>query len=274
MPKISACIVAYCDYDEVCSAVRSVLANTPGDDFALYVVDNASPDGCGPRLAQTDFGDVRVQVICLPKNLGFGKGHNSIMDRLTSDVHFILNPDVIIHDDILPQMAQWLLDHPGVVMATPQLYFPDGRIQNLPRRKPTPWLLLARQLAPRFGGVMQKADEHYTMQDEDLTIPRPIEFCTGSFAAIRTDVFKTIGGFDPEYFMYCLLYTSDAADDKARVDLGGRRIIKKKKKKKHFKAILKPYNAFWNNFNIRMPQCYPKTLRRLKTALKCKVYIS
>ena len=123
MPKISACIVAYCDYDEVCAAVRSVLANTPGDDFALYVVDNASPDGCGPRLAQTDFGDARVQVICLPKNLGFGKGHNSIMDRLTSDVHFILNPDVIIHNDILPQMAQWLLDHPGVVMATPQLYF-------------------------------------------------------------------------------------------------------------------------------------------------------
>ena len=28
--------------------------------------------------------------------------------------------------------------------------------------------------------------------------------------------------------MICLLYTSDAADDKARVDLGGRRIIKKK----------------------------------------------
>src|SRR5665254_28925 len=30
----------------------------------------------------------------------------------------------------------------------------------------------------------------------------------------------------------CLLYTSDAADDLTRVDLGGRRIIKKKKKKK------------------------------------------
>ena len=25
MPKISACIVAYCDYDEVCAAVRSIL---------------------------------------------------------------------------------------------------------------------------------------------------------------------------------------------------------------------------------------------------------
>src|SRR5665811_1653270 len=32
-------------------------------------------------------------------------------------------------------------------------------------------------------------------------------------------------------FQHCLLYTSDAADDLTRVDLGGRRIIKKKKKK-------------------------------------------
>ena len=31
----------------------------------------------------------------------------------------------------------------------------------------------------------------------------------------------------------CLLYTSDAADERSSVDLGGRRIIKKKKKQKH-----------------------------------------
>ena len=32
--------------------------------------------------------------------------------------------------------------------------------------------------------------------------------------------------------MSCLLYTSDAADERSSVDLGGRRIIKKKKKEK------------------------------------------
>src|SRR5678815_154696 len=32
----------------------------------------------------------------------------------------------------------------------------------------------------------------------------------------------------------CLLYTSDAADERSSVDLGGRRIIKKKKKKIFF----------------------------------------
>ena len=33
------------------------------------------------------------------------------------------------------------------------------------------------------------------------------------------------------YFGICLLYTSDAADERSSVDLGGRRIIKKKNKK-------------------------------------------
>ena len=207
--ELSACIVVYNGAGEAIRAAQTVLDCTRRYPLTLYLVDNASPDGSGQQLtAAAKDGTLRtvpgqtVQVLCRLENGGFGTGHNTVLSLLHSRVHFILNPDVIIHDDILPQMAQWLLDHPGVVMATPQLYFPDGRIQNLPRRKPTPWLLLARQLAPRFGGVMQKADEHYTMQDEDLTIPRPIEFCTGSFAAIRTDVFKTIGGFDPEYFMY------------------------------------------------------------------------
>src|SRR5665213_2203134 len=36
--------------------------------------------------------------------------------------------------------------------------------------------------------------------------------------------------FDHNLLWFCLLYTSDAADDLLCVDLGGRRIIKKKKK--------------------------------------------
>ena len=46
----------------------------------------------------------------------------------------------------------------------------------------------------------------------------------------------------------CLLYTSDAADERSSVDLGGRRIIKKKKREKierimntHIQQIRKRY---------------------------------
>ena len=34
----------------------------------------------------------------------------------------------------------------------------------------------------------------------------------------------------------CLLYTSDAADERSSVDLGGRRIIKKKKNDKNYRV--------------------------------------
>src|SRR5665811_2386669 len=47
------------------------------------------------------------------------------------------------------------------------------------------------------------------------------EGCEGGFF-MRVDEGTWMG--------HCLLYTSDAADDLTRVDLGGRRIIKKKKR--------------------------------------------
>ena len=40
-------------------------------------------------------------------------------------------------------------------------------------------------------------------------------------------------GFANENNQICLLYTSDAADERSSVDLGGRRIIKKKNKTQH-----------------------------------------
>ena len=42
--------------------------------------------------------------------------------------------------------------------------------------------------------------------------------------------FTVFGDFYSLWYYYCLLYTSDAADERSSVDLGGRRIIKKKKK--------------------------------------------
>ena len=40
---------------------------------------------------------------------------------------------------------------------------------------------------------------------------------------------ESVRMFTKEELINCLLYTSDAADERSSVDLGGRRIIKKKK---------------------------------------------
>ena len=55
-----------------------------------------------------------------------------------------------------------------------------------------------------------------------------------SFVCIASD--ETVKVLQSDTFTKyesCLLYTSDAADERSSVDLGGRRIIKKKKKTKH-----------------------------------------
>ena len=50
---------------------------------------------------------------------------------------------------------------------------------------------------------------------------------TGEMFGQRSGVLNL--GVEGVMLMGCLLYTSDAADERSSVDLGGRRIIKKKK---------------------------------------------
>ena len=47
-------------------------------------------------------------------------------------------------------------------------------------------------------------------------------------AEFPADAGRRAGAVEPAHRHACLLYTSDAADERSSVDLGGRRILKKK----------------------------------------------
>ena len=205
--KLSACIVVYNGCDEALRAAQTVLEYTRRHPLTLYLVDNASPDGSGPRLEQavregllsTRPGQ-QVEVRCRAANGGFGTGHNTILPELTSDYHFILNPDIQLTADTLSDLADWMAENPDAVMARPSLIFPDGRPQRLPLRRCALRPMVYRQLP--FLHFLEKYNEQYLMADRDLSRPTEIEFCTGSFSAVRTAEFRAVGGFDEHYFMY------------------------------------------------------------------------
>ena len=117
MAEISASIVSYGGYEEVVQAAASILRYT-SQPVDLYIIDNASPDGTGKKLERTRF-EKPVTVICLSENVGFGKGHNTVLPRLKSKYHFVLNPDILVEEDTLTGMCAWMDEHPDVVMATP-----------------------------------------------------------------------------------------------------------------------------------------------------------
>lgn len=196
--KASACIVVYNGGEEAAGAARSLLRHTRDVELSLTLVDNASPDGSGAWLEQQDFGP-QARVMRLAQNVGFGKGHNAVLPELASEYHFVVNPDITLDDDAISQLCAWMDAHPDVVMATPQLRFPDGTEQYTAKRRPTFLALLARQLPLPF---LKGIETHYLMRDEDLTKPQEIDFCTGCFFVMRTEVFRKMGGFDESYFMY------------------------------------------------------------------------
>ena len=99
-----------------------------------------------------------------------------------------------------PHLADWMAAHPDAVMARPGLCFPDGRPQSLPLRRCALRPMVYRQLP--FLKFWEKYNRAYLMEGEDLSAPVEIEFCTGSFSAVRTAEFKAVGGFDEHYFMY------------------------------------------------------------------------
>ena len=193
---ITGCIVTYNNIATIDNALSSLLKCTAAS-FELFVVDNGSTDGTLEHIAENY---PQVTIVKTGKNIGFGAGHNFILDRLNSEYHAIINPDIIVRDDVLSKMAEYLDQNPEIGMLSPEIRFPDGRLQILGKKNPSlPYLVSSRL---RGSGEPGEKLREYAMLDCDLSKPLSIENATGCFMFIRTSLFKEIGGFDNRYFMY------------------------------------------------------------------------
>ena len=198
MRPVSASIVMYNGASEVLDCIESLQKAAAANSPQLFVIDNASPDGSFETLARQPLPDF-VTLLPQQQNRGFGAGHNAVLPLLNSRYHAVVNPDILFTEDVFTPMAAYMDEHPDVAVTIPRLVFPNGSPQYVAKRRPAFLPLLARQLPLPF---LKKYERHYLMLDEDLSKPIDIEFCSGSFFLMRTDVFKQIGGFDEGYFMY------------------------------------------------------------------------
>lgn len=194
--NISASIVVYNSPEDAFKTVETVLCNTKDIDFDLYVIDNNSPEKIGEKL-KAQFP--QPNYILLDENLGFGKGHNQVLDKITSKYHFIINPDIVINENTIKALCDFMDSHPDCAICCPKVLNPDGSIQYIAKRRPTLSALLARRI---HKGPFKKIEEKYLAKEMDHNQSFEVEFCTGCFSVLRTDVFKKIKGFDPQYFLY------------------------------------------------------------------------
>ncbi len=191
---VSVSIVTYNDLPRVKKTLESFNRFSSTVDLKVFVSDNASLDGTLETI-KSEFPF--VTAIQNGENIGFGKAHNKVIPFLNSKYHVVSNPDIVFSSDVVFELCKYLDENPGAVMVTPKVMFEDGTEQHLQKRKPKFKYLLAGRLP-----FLKKLRAEYTRENEDLSSPTEIEFSTGCFFVIRTDVLKKLEGFDDKYFMY------------------------------------------------------------------------
>ena len=181
--------------------VRSAKEALAGFSGEIIVVDNNSGDDSIEHLRKC-FPD--VIVIENRENAGFGRANNQGFAIARGKFTLILNPDTIIGSHTLRDCMDFYDKHAddcggiGVCML-------DGNGRFLPESKrafPTPWVSFCKifGLSSLFPKSPLFAKYHLRYLPYDR--PHRVDILSGAFIFIRTDLLRSIGGFDEDFFMY------------------------------------------------------------------------
>ena len=100
MATVLLSVVTWNSADSIEACLRSALAQTY-TDFELWVVDNASADDTCARVQALAATDARLRLHALPENTGFCGGHNYAIDRTSTELVLLVNPDIEMAPDYL-----------------------------------------------------------------------------------------------------------------------------------------------------------------------------
>ncbi len=200
MVKLSVIIVNYNVKEFLLNSVSSIKKAADGIPIEIIVVDNASEDGSVEALRQK-FPDVKI--IANKENVGFGKANNQGLEIAQGEYVLLLNPDTLLKDNTLTKMLEFMDAHTDTGLATCKVLNPDGTLQLACRRSfPRPWVSFTKiiGLSSLFPKSKLFAKYNLTYLDENETYE--VDAVSGSFMFLRGEAIKSVGGFDPDFFMY------------------------------------------------------------------------
>ncbi len=176
-PDISVSVVTYNSAEDLPGLLDS-LRRQNGVSWELLVVDNASHDGTIDTLSRLA---PEAHLIRNASNRGFGAAHNQNLPLCRGRCVVLLNPDLTLEDGALAALREYLDAHPNTAIVGPALLHDP----------------LTRWLPP----ATEYPGEHLAvLPGRPLTAG--IAWVSGACFAIRADVFRDLGGFDEDYFLY------------------------------------------------------------------------
>lgn len=121
---------------------------------------------------------------------GFAANHNSAFRSVQTPYFCVINPDVRLRSNPFPVLSS-VLEDSRVGVVAPLVRNSSGTIENSARKFPTPKILFRKALG------LKSEPEPY-----DGAKPLDPDWVGGMFMLLRSDLYRTLGGFDEGYFLY------------------------------------------------------------------------
>lgn len=191
-------------FNNNCTFLKKTLQSCLNTDLHIKVsvVDN-SHNSAIQALCE----EMYIDYTDLHKNIGFAAAHNSVITAMLdcAEYHLILNPDVYFSNGVLEELYSFAQANHDVGLLVPKVLYPNGTIQYVCKLLPNPFDFALRRfidVMPNLLHFFKKRDELYELRFTGYNKLMDVPFLSGCCMCIRNEVFKTIGVFDPRYFMY------------------------------------------------------------------------
>jgi GT2 family glycosyltransferase len=166
----------------------------------LYVIDNSPQDDA--RMMCSNSRTIYIFNGC---NVGFGPAHNLAIKQSINEArfHLVMNPDVYFEPGVLETLFDFTSGRPDVGLLMPKILNPDGSLQYLCKRLPSPTDLILRRFLPNaLKPLVRERLARYELRDQDYTRTLAVPALSGCFMMISAVALAEVGAFDERYFLY------------------------------------------------------------------------
>jgi N-acetylglucosaminyl-diphospho-decaprenol L-rhamnosyltransferase len=189
MSSFAAVIVLHESRAELAALLDSLEEPKP----RLIVVDTGRDDG-GAALA-VEHG---AEILERRDNPGFGAASNAGLEKVTEDIAILLNPDIVVHDRALAELAHRAHQTPHALHA-PRLLNPDGSVQRSAHPLPgtVGAFLPALVHPPLLPKQIRERVEPFRARSS-----RTVGWAVAACLAGTTNTLEQLGPFDPRIHLF------------------------------------------------------------------------
>lgn len=165
--------------------IKSCLDNIDLTKYKVVIVDNASRDNTS-EFIRTNYP--QLQLIQIPKNLGYGRGNNVVLREVKTEFALVLNPDALISESSIQKVLQAMKLDVKVAIAGP-LILEQNTISN-------------EDIAKEKARIEEDFSTIKDMYYEKFGNSYDSRFVSGACIFLRMEVFQKLGFFDEKIFMF------------------------------------------------------------------------